>query len=175
MIDVSTNLPPSVQEFKAFVQDKPYLIREVRAGRATWQSLYEDWAIVGEDETYWRDPSPTQETKENTHDSDSKRSPFAFPGMSRKKEEPTATSNTSASDADDKGDFMDQVNNIMGYVKKVDVDQVQSHMKSLGSVLSSIQDVIGQFQGGTSAGAATKVLGSALSDKKSNPFSFRKD
>ncbi|WP_077211407.1 YlbD family protein [Bacillus dakarensis] len=46
-------LHPSVQKFKEFVKEHPNLIKEVRAGHFTWQELYEDWYLLGEEDARW--------------------------------------------------------------------------------------------------------------------------
>lgn len=47
------NLHPSVIKFKEFVKKNPALIMEVRNGNATWQELYEDWYLLGEEDNRW--------------------------------------------------------------------------------------------------------------------------
>lgn len=46
-------LHPSVLKFKEFVKNNPKIIQEVRRGNATWQELYEDWYLLGEDDQRW--------------------------------------------------------------------------------------------------------------------------
>lgn len=46
-------LHPSVIKFKEFVKNNPSIIQEVRSGKATWQELYEDWYLLGEDDKRW--------------------------------------------------------------------------------------------------------------------------
>ena len=46
-------LHPSVLQFKEFVKNNPKIIQEVRKGKATWQELYEDWYLLGEDDSRW--------------------------------------------------------------------------------------------------------------------------
>ena len=46
-------LHPSVVKFKEFVKSNPKLIQEVRSGKATWQEIYEDWYLLGEDDKRW--------------------------------------------------------------------------------------------------------------------------
>lgn len=46
-------LHPSVIQFKEFVKNNPKIIREVRKGKVTWQELYEDWYLLGEDDSRW--------------------------------------------------------------------------------------------------------------------------
>jgi hypothetical protein len=47
------NLHPSVIKFKEFVKNNPALIKEVRNGNSTWQELYEDWYLLGEEDQRW--------------------------------------------------------------------------------------------------------------------------
>jgi hypothetical protein len=46
-------LHPSVLQFKEFVSKNPKIIQEVRKGKVTWQELYEDWYLLGEDDSRW--------------------------------------------------------------------------------------------------------------------------
>ena len=46
-------LHPSVEEFKKFVNHNPKVLEEVRNGKATLQELFEDWYLLGEDDTRW--------------------------------------------------------------------------------------------------------------------------
>jgi hypothetical protein len=46
-------LHPSVKRFKQFVKDHPHLIEQVRSGKTTWQKVYEDWTVLGEDDDFW--------------------------------------------------------------------------------------------------------------------------
>ncbi|GGE66500.1 YlbD family protein [Priestia taiwanensis] len=47
------DLHPSVQAFKEFVRKHPQLIVDVREGRRTWQTLYEEWYLIGDDDLAW--------------------------------------------------------------------------------------------------------------------------
>ena len=40
-------------EFKKFVRKKPELIKYVNAGKLTWQNIYEQWSLYGEDDSIW--------------------------------------------------------------------------------------------------------------------------
>ncbi len=46
-------LHPSIQKFKGFVTKNPKLIQDVRKGKYTWQELYEDWVLLGEEDPRW--------------------------------------------------------------------------------------------------------------------------
>ncbi|WP_201716681.1 YlbD family protein [Rossellomorea arthrocnemi] len=47
------SLHPKVKEFKGFVKKHPKIVKEVRNGDANWQDLFEDWYLLGEDDTRW--------------------------------------------------------------------------------------------------------------------------
>lgn len=134
------NLHPSVDNFKQFVQKNPKIVQEVRQGRKNWQELYEDWVIFGEDHETWREIN----------------------------EQPSvAKSNTETVKTENKTDFMNQV---LGYFKKLDMDQVQTQMNNLSSALTSVQGVISQFTSGNKGNTS-----SPASSERPHPFSFRKD
>lgn len=46
-------LHPTVVQFKEFVKNNPKLIQEVRKGKSTWQELYEEWYLLGEEDSRW--------------------------------------------------------------------------------------------------------------------------
>ncbi|MFB5660698.1 spore coat protein YlbD [Alteribacillus sp. HJP-4] len=48
-------LPASIQEFRTFILNHPGLIKEVRRGQRDWNSLYQDWIILGEDHEEWKE------------------------------------------------------------------------------------------------------------------------
>lgn len=60
-------LHPSVEQFKQFVKKNPKIIREVRNGSTTWQELYEEWYLLGEDDMRW------DGLKEKKEENDSKK------------------------------------------------------------------------------------------------------
>jgi len=52
---MTKKLHPSVEQFKGFVKSNPKLIQEVRRGNTTWQELFEDWYLLGEEDSRWDD------------------------------------------------------------------------------------------------------------------------
>lgn len=62
-------LHPSVEKFKEFVKEHPELVKEVRSGKHTWQELYEDWYLLGEDDTRWSNTKETESNPDKTDDS----------------------------------------------------------------------------------------------------------
>ncbi|MFS0645062.1 spore coat protein YlbD [Siminovitchia sp. 179-K 8D1 HS] len=63
-------LHPSVEQFKQFVREHPNLVKLVRAEENTWQELYEEWYLLGEDDPKWEKykKGNTAETNENKDD-----------------------------------------------------------------------------------------------------------
>jgi hypothetical protein len=59
-------LHPSVLQFKEFVKNNPKVIKEVRSGKATWQELYEDWYLLGEEDKRWQEVSSGKEAESKT-------------------------------------------------------------------------------------------------------------
>lgn len=57
-------LHPTVIQFKEFVKNNPKLIQEVRKGKTTWQELYEEWYLLGEEDTRWETIGSNNETAE---------------------------------------------------------------------------------------------------------------
>jgi hypothetical protein len=51
----SKKLHPSVEKFKLFVKKYPKITEEVRLGKYTWQELYEDWYLLGEEDNRWNE------------------------------------------------------------------------------------------------------------------------
>ncbi|WP_043933451.1 YlbD family protein [Bacillus sp. EB01] len=64
-------LHPSVSKFKEFVAENPHLIRDVRNGDTTWQQLYEEWYLLGEEDSRWNKSSGVK--KEEVEDDSSKK------------------------------------------------------------------------------------------------------
>ena len=50
----------SIDEFKQFVRRHPKLIQEVQTQEKSWQSLYENWVMFGEEDEMW---SPYRQSK----------------------------------------------------------------------------------------------------------------
>jgi hypothetical protein len=48
-------LHPSIENFKVFVKNNPRVMEEVRSGKVTLQELYEEWFLLGEEDTRWDD------------------------------------------------------------------------------------------------------------------------
>lgn len=44
----------AIEDFKKFIKKHPKLIEEVRNKQKSWQELFEDWYLLGEDDQMWR-------------------------------------------------------------------------------------------------------------------------
>ena len=116
-----------MEEFKDFVRIHPKLKDEVTTGKRTWQSIYEEWVLYG-NETDW---SIYQEKDNKREDSKTNSSSLNF----------------------------DSLKNILGYVKKINPDDLN---KSLNTVKKVIQIV--QTLGGNKGGSINNVTGSIYND-----------
>ncbi|PKR86936.1 YlbD family protein [Heyndrickxia camelliae] len=120
----SKKLHPSVEKFKSFVKEHPGLIKEVRKGEHTWQELFEDWYLLGEDDPKW-------ETYQSEH-----------------ADETNTKTKTKKTSKTEKG-WINQIGNIL---QKMDPDQMDHHIHNLSQAVAAIQGVLAQFQGGASSG-----------------------
>jgi hypothetical protein len=60
-------LHPSVVKFKEFVKQYPKINFQVKKGTVSWQELYEDWYLLGEDDSRWDQFKDSKEVqKENS-------------------------------------------------------------------------------------------------------------
>lgn len=122
-----------LDEFKEFVKRHPLLKQEVQAKRKTWQELYEDYILLGEESFV----------------------EFKEANKEEEKQEEKATKKNGATE--------DLVKSVLGYVKKIDPDQVTKTVTSIQKVL----ELIGSFGAGASTQAiAKKSIGDPLFDKR---------
>ena len=92
----------SLDDFKEFIKRHPLLKQEVLSKKKTWQELYEEFVILGEEAFDENDSKNTNEKKE------------------------VKTKDNSTEDL---------IKNILGYVKKIDPDQVTKTVTSIQKVL----------------------------------------
>lgn len=60
-----------IDDFKAFVKKKPYLIKYVKNNESTWQEFYEIYSLYGEDEYVWSKYVDISDNKDNSNSSSS--------------------------------------------------------------------------------------------------------
>lgn len=112
-----SKLHPSVREFKQFLKDNPKIVRDVRLGKKTWQDLYEDWSLLGENDERWT------EYKDG------------------KSEEPEGKEETPQ-----KGEKIELISQLFSQLKNMDPEQIQKQIANISQALGAIQGVISQFQ-----------------------------
>lgn len=123
-----------LDEFKQFVKAHPLLKQEVIAKRKTWQELYEDYVILGS-EAFSNDNAEKASTEV--------------------KEEVASEKKPSQTE--------DLIKSIMGYVKKIDPDQVTKTVTSIQKVL----ELFSSFGAGSAASLlGKKSTGDPLFDKR---------
>ncbi|WP_409253585.1 YlbD family protein [Bacillus sp. SCS-153A] len=61
---MAKKLHPKVKEFKEFVQKHPRIASEVKKGTATWQDLFEEWYLLGEEDSRWDDYKQDEDKQE---------------------------------------------------------------------------------------------------------------
>ncbi|HIT49978.1 MAG TPA: hypothetical protein IAD46_03020 [Candidatus Pelethenecus faecipullorum] len=120
-----------LDEFKEFVKRHPLMKTMVANKEKTWQQLYEDYCILGEE------AFPTEKSTETV----------------KEKEKPAKSSSTTE----------DLIKNVMGYIKKIDPDQVTKTVTSIQKVLELIS---GFGAGASSSALAKKSTGDPLFDRR---------
>lgn len=124
-----------LDEFKEFVKRHPLLKGMVNSKQKTWQQLYEDYCILGE--------NSVSDLVEETKEEETKKTV--------KSSEKTSTSTE------------DLIKTVVGYVKKIDPDQVTKTVTSIQKVL----ELFGGLGGAASGSAlAKKSTGDPLFDKR---------
>jgi hypothetical protein len=69
-------LHPSVIKFKDFVKQYPKISSEVKKGTVTMQELYEDWYLLGEDDSRWDQFKDNKELHEKANNTEENKSDF---------------------------------------------------------------------------------------------------
>ncbi|AIC94945.1 MULTISPECIES: YlbD family protein [Shouchella] len=152
-----TNLHPSVREFKVFVKNHPGLVTEVKDGKRTLQDIYEEWSILGEEHEQWQPFLYTEDVQQE------------HVAESQQEEQERVEANQSTSDTSEEassvgtGEFLGQ---LMGLVKKMNVQDLQSHLTQFSSVLGNVQNLMQTFQ---------KPQEPTRRSESDSPFSFRRD
>ena len=104
-----------MEEFRTFVSKHPLLRDEVRNNKFTWQNVYEEWVLYGEEDESWK-----KYEKIDTENAES---------INVDNDQQNTTESTSSTVN------LDSIKSIMNYVQKINPD-------SLNKTLNTVQKVI---------------------------------
>ncbi|KUP08545.1 hypothetical protein Q73_04950 [Bacillus coahuilensis m2-6] len=141
------NVHPQVVNFKKFVRSHPGLIKEVKRGNSTWQDLFEEWYILGDEDPTWQ-----KYQKENLTNI-----------------ETSSQTNAESKEEETSSGIMNQLTKV---IQNMDANQMQSHLANLSQAIGAVQGVLSSFQGDTST---SKAASKSTEEKPNHPFSFRQD
>ncbi|MDM5295577.1 YlbD family protein [Peribacillus simplex] len=137
---------PSVDRFREFVKEHPFLVNEVRNKQATWQELFEEWYLLGEDHPRWQADVSVDKSKVNSE---------------------------APSPPVEKGDQSTElIGSLMSAVKNMDMGQIQQYITNANQAIGAIQGVLSAFQGNKSEDTSPPKK---EKEQRANPFLFTKD
>ena len=106
-----------LEQFKKFVKDKPYLAKEVKDGKISWQTLYETYDIFGEEHEFFK---PAEEEKEETVKEESE--------PSNKDEKEGKTSD-------------DHISRIVKSLQKIDTKKISDGLDNVKKIVGMIDEL----------------------------------
>lgn len=115
-----------VSRFKEFVRNHPGLIHEVRDHKRSWQDIYEEWDIFGEDPDLWN--------------------AYLSSGQAKKVKAPKGQSAGSGKEASSGKKSQLSLASLFSLLEKIDFDQLQNNLSQFSGALENAQKVMGQFQ-----------------------------
>ncbi len=153
------SLHPSVKQFKQFVKLHPLLINEVKEGRKTWQDVYEEWVILGENHESWEDYKIAKNNNKET---------VAVKEKSTNEKKQSSEKNNEKSE-ESQGQSSEVLTHLVGLIKNMNFDDIQRHMSQLNGILSNVQQLMSVFQGGQKQNQQPQQP----PEQPHDPFSFR--
>lgn len=118
-----------LDKFKEYIKEHPLLKDEVLTHKRTWQEIYEAYTLSSDD------PFPDYKKKEIRLDLEKAIK------QEEKKEEKAKTDSPE-----------DMIKNVLGYVKKIDPDNITKYVTSIQKVL----ELLASFGAGATAASASK-------------------
>ena len=108
-----------MEDFRIFVSKHPLLREEVRNNKFTWQNVYEEWVLYGEEDESWK-KYEKQEIKEQVIDVQNN------------------TENQANSTVN-----LDSIKSIMNYVQKINPDSLNKTLNTVQKVIQIAQTFSG--------------------------------
>lgn len=113
-----------IEEFRSFVSKYPNIRNDVLNGKRTWQNIYEDWVLFGEDSDIWNKYSNRTESSNNTETKNSFDNATINEIKNMKLEDLLSG---------------DNLKNIWGYIKKINPDNLSKTLNTVQKVLQITQ------------------------------------
>lgn len=112
-----------MDQFREFVSLHPLLRNEVKEGKRSWQGIYEEWVLYGEKDKQWDDYMVYKKEGNVNNDEDAYKTEKKQDLLSAMK--------------------LDNVRNVIDYVKKINPDKVNNTLNSVQKVIQIVQTVGG--------------------------------
>ena len=110
-----------LDEFKSFIKDKPFLAKEVKEGKISWQTLYETYDLFGKDHEFFKEPEIKEDSKATST---------------------TETDSSSSSDkTDDSSSKSDQIGKIIKSLQKVDTKKISDGLDNVKKIVGLIDEL----------------------------------
>ncbi len=148
-----------LDQFKQFVRKHPGLRDDVRAKKSTWQTIYEEWYLYGEDDSQWKKYETALKSDTDTKEVSTASSSSDTGGNTETKQEGSSPSGS---------EMMTQA---FQYLQKMDMNKVQQTMGTVQQFVKLFQSFSGSGAGGAAASAASAVSGASARDTYPGLFS----
>ena len=114
-----------MEQFRVFVSKHPLLKEEVRNNKFTWQNVYEEWVLYGEEDDSWKKYEQEKEIQEES------------------------IQNNQTPDKDSVSTVnLDSIKSIMGYVQKINPDSLNKTLNTVQKILQITEGIGGKGRTG---------------------------
>lgn len=143
---------PSIERFREFVKQHPQLRNEVKQKQITWQGLFEEWYILGEDHPRWN--------MEQAEDVEINETVSGTEVMKQEQQQELKEN-------------QEWISMLLSTLKNMDMNQIQQYIQHANQAIGTIQGVLEMFQG-TNRAEQQESPKPEIKERQ-NPFTFRKD
>lgn len=141
-----------VEEFKDFVRKYPGLKSVVRNGQATWQSLFEEWYLYGEDDGQWEKYKKAKPSEAKDSSDDKKKAPSGSKDSKSKEKAKDDKEKTDSAGILPNISGTEMVTHAINYIQKMDMNKVQQTMGTVQQFIQIFQTMQGPKAPGPSPG-----------------------
>ncbi|WP_257350583.1 YlbD family protein [Pseudalkalibacillus decolorationis] len=111
-----------VEEFKMFVRSHPGLIDHVKSGNQTWQDVFTEWNLLGEEHEQW-----------NSYKERERKIGISSKSSTQQKKKSNNVTDLS-------------VGEVLSMIKNMDINEVREYVSQFSTAISGIQELLQQFQ-----------------------------